>query len=85
MEKTVTEDLHIRPSTTGIRSIDPDNVASLNAKGNFIAHTGTFELVRVPLFRPRKELLDAEVSSIDRELAKLSLVTTKAVLPSNLC
>jgi len=50
MDKMVTEDIHIWPSTTGIWSIDPDNVTSLNAKGNFIVHARAFKLVRVSLF-----------------------------------
>ena len=84
MEKTVMEYLHIRPSTTRIRSIDPDNVASLNAKSYFVANTGTFKLVRVPPLVKRSWFQDFKVRAIDGNQTVLIVVVVQAILPLDL-
>jgi len=54
------------------RSIDPNNVTSLNAHNNFVSNTGAFELVLV---------VDAKVSTIGCCLGLLAAVATKTVGP----
>jgi len=45
MNQPVSEDLHVRPPTTRIGPIDPNDMASLNAHSNFVSNAGTFVLV----------------------------------------
>jgi len=78
------KDFDVRPPTTWKRSIDPNNLASLDADSNLAPHARSFVLVRVPLFAEWMGLIDSEVGSINSDQAGLAAVVGKSVLPSNL-
>lgn len=84
MDETVPKYLNIRPPTTGIRSVDPNNVTRLDTNAYLISQTRPLELVRVPLFIVRMRLPNLEVRAINCDLASLSSVPAKAIGPMDL-
>ena len=88
MFQVPTENFDVRPFAAGERTINPHNVACLNADGYFISQSWTFELVRVPLsvhiLHKWPWLLDSEIGTINGDFASLSLILTKPVLPLDL-
>jgi len=83
MDEPVSEDPHVRPPTTRIGPVDPNDMASLNAHSNFVSNAGPFVLVRPPLLvdvlpiRPK-------LRTIDCGLALLASITAKAIGPFDL-
>ena len=84
MNEPMTEDFDVWPTATGIRTIDPNDLPSLNADCDLISDTGAMELVRIPLGVEWMDLSNSKVSSIDSDLASLSSITVESVLPANL-
>lgn len=88
MFQVPTEDFNVGPFAAGERTVNPHDVARLNADGNLIPQSRTFELVRVPLsvdiLHERPWLLDSEISTIDGDLAGLSSIFMKPVIPLDL-
>jgi hypothetical protein len=88
MFQVQTEDVNVRPFAAGVQTINPHNVAHLNADGNFISQSWTLELVGVPLsvniLFKRPWLLDSEIGTINSDLAGVSSILMKPVLPLDL-
>lgn len=79
--ETVSEDLDVRPETTFIRSIDPNNVSCFNIQATLVSYAALFELMRV---EHRAHLWHAEVCSINCDQTIISDVTFEAILPDYL-
>jgi hypothetical protein len=80
----LSKDLEVRPSSTGEWSIDPDNISCLNANSNLITQSSSPELVGEPLLVERLRLPDLNVGAINRNFARLSLITPELIAPTNL-
>jgi len=77
------KDLDVRPPTTRERTIDPNNLASLDADSNLASCARSFVLVTAPLLAERMGLVDSEVGSINSDQAGLAAIVGKSVLPSH--
>jgi hypothetical protein len=84
VNETVSEDFDVRPTTSRIWPIDPNNISTLNADSNLIPQTRLIEFVRVPFGAERVLLLNTEVGPIDSDLAGLATIIPEAVHPSDL-
>jgi len=78
------EDLDVRPAPALKRTIECNNLASLDANSNLATQTSTAKLVRAPLGIKRSWLKDFKVHTIDCDETTLSIVALKAILPKDL-
>jgi len=78
------KDFDVGPPTAWKMTIDPNNLASLDADSNLASDARSFALVRVPLFVKRTGLVDFEVGPINSGQAGLDAAIAELVPPSNL-
>ena len=83
MDKPVSKDPHVGPPTTRIGTVDPNDMASLNAHSDFISNAGAFVLVRPPFLVDRLPIRP-KVRTINCGLALLASITAKAIGPFDL-
>jgi hypothetical protein len=82
--QSISKDLEVGPCATGERAMDPNDISGLNTNSNFIPQSSSPELVGVPLLAERLRLVDTEVGAVDRDFARLALITPESIAPSNL-
>lgn len=82
--KNVRKDCEIWPLATSERSLDPHDIARLDANGNLIAQTRSLELMRKPLLTEWSRFVNLEIGTINRDQAYLVPIITESVFPANL-